>query len=275
MKVRFDYSGCHVMVFGGTTGINLGIAQAFAAAGARVTVASRKQVNVNAAMTALGGLAFGVVCDVRNEACVRAALAAAVARHGPINVLVSGAAGNFLAQASEMSANAFKVVVDIDLIGSFHVAHHAYPHLHKPGASVIFISAPQAVVPMPGQSHVGAAKAGVDQFARVLALEWGAAGVRVNVITPGPIEGTEGMKRLAPQGEEGDALVRALVPLGRMGTPQDIANLAMFLGSDAASYLSGAVIACDGGAQNMLTPMIRAAAQQEPPSSPSDKETPP
>ena len=262
MNVQFDFSGRHVMVFGGTTGINLGIAQAFAAVGAKVSVASRKQANVDAAVPTLGEHGFGTVADVRDEASVAQALADAEARHGPIDVLVSGAAGNFLAEVNGMSSNAFKVVLDIDLLGSFHVVRQAWPHLRKPGASVIFISAPQAVVPMPWQAHVGAAKAGVDQLARVLALEWGPAGVRVNVISPGPIAGTEGMKRLAPQGETGDALVRAMVPLGRMGTPGDIANLAQFLGSDAAAYVSGAVIAYDGGAQNMLTPMITAAVEQ-------------
>ena len=262
MNVQFDFAGRHVMVFGGTTGINLGIAQGFVRSGAKVSVASRKQDNVDAAVASLGAGAFGAVADVRDEASVAAALAAAEARHGPIDVLVSGAAGNFLAEVNSMSSNAFKVVLDIDLLGSFHVVRKAWPHLRNPGARVIFISAPQAVVPMAWQAHVGAAKAGVDQLARVLALEWGPAGVRVNVISPGPIAGTEGMRRLAPQGPDGDALVRAMVPLGRMGTPDDIANLAQFLSCDAAAYMSGTVIPCDGGAQNMPTPMITAAAQQ-------------
>ncbi len=261
MNVQFDFRDHHVFVFGGTTGINLGIAQAFAGAGARISVASRRQENVDFALATLGTGALGLVADVRDDAAVAAALATARARHGEIDVLVSGAAGNFLAEVNSMSSNAFKVVVDIDLQGSFHVARRAYEHLRKPGASLIFISAPQSTVPMPYQAHVCAAKAGVDHFARVLAIEWGAAGVRVNAISPGPIAGTEGMRRLAPQGEQGDELVRAMVPLGRMGTPEDIAQLAMFLGSDTASYISGAVIACDGGAQGHLTPMIAAAAQ--------------
>ena len=119
--------------------------------------------------------------------------------------------------------------------------------------------APQSTVPMMYQAHVCAAKAGVDHLARVLALEWGAKGIRVNAISPGPIEGTEGMRRLAPQGADGDAMVRQMVPLGRMGTTDDIAQLALFLGSDAASYISGTVIACDGGAQGQLSPMVAAA----------------
>ncbi len=261
MNVKFDFAGQHLVVFGGTTGINLGIAQAFAKAGAKVSVVSRKQANVDAAVPTLGAHGFGVVADVRDDTSVAAALAACVGRHGPIDVLVSGAAGNFLAEVNSMSSNAFKVVLDIDLLGSFHVARQAFEHLRKPGASVLFISAPQSVVPMPYQAHVCAAKAGVDQLMRVLALEWGTAGVRVNAISPGPIADTEGMKRLAPQGPDGDAQVRAMVPLGRMGTAQDIAELAMFLGSDAASYISGALVPCDGGAQGNLGPMIAAAAQ--------------
>jgi NAD(P)-dependent dehydrogenase (short-subunit alcohol dehydrogenase family) len=261
MNVTFDFTGRHVVVFGGTTGINLGIAQAYARQGAKVSAASRKPANVEAAVATLGPNGFGVVADVRDEAAVGEALARAVARHGPIDVLVSGAAGNFLAAAAEMSSNAFKVVVDIDLQGSFHVARRAFEHLRKPGASLIFITAPQSVVPMAYQAHVCAAKAGVDQLTRVLAIEWGAQGVRVNAISPGPIEGTEGMKRLAPQGPEGDRLVRDMVPLGRMGTPEDIAQLAMFLGSDASAYVSGTVIACDGGSQGQLTPMVTAAAR--------------
>lgn len=264
MNVQFDFSGRHVMVFGGTTGINLGIAQRYAQAEAKVSVASRKQANVDAALATLGTQAFGVVADVRDDQAVAAALAQAVKRHGPIDVLVSGAAGNFLAPAEQMSSNAFKVVVDIDLLGSFHVARQALVHLRQPGASLIFITAPQSTVPMMYQAHVCAAKAGVDHLARVLALEWGSKGIRVNAISPGPIEGTEGMRRLAPQGAEGDELVRQMVPLGRMGTTADIAQLAMFLGSDAASYISGTVIACDGGAQGQLSPMIAAAAMTMP-----------
>lgn len=132
MNVQFDFSGRHVMVFGRTTGINLGIAQNYAMAGARVSVVSRKQANVDAALATLGDQAFGMVADVRDEQAVGAALAQAVACHGPVDVLVSGAAGNFR-PAEQMSSNAFKVVVDIDLLGSFHVARQALAHLRQPG----------------------------------------------------------------------------------------------------------------------------------------------
>lgn len=243
-----DFSGRHVCVFGGTSGINLGVAERFAQHGARVSVASRTPEKIDAAVArlqALGAEAAGFRADVRNPAEVGAALEAAVQQFGPIDVLVSGAAGNFPAPAESLSTNGFKAVVDIDLLGTFHVLRAAFAHLRKPGAAIINISAPQAWVPMPLQVHVCAAKAGVDMVTRVLALEWGAHGVRVNSIAPGPIDGTEGMERLAPTPQLHD-LVRSTVPLGRTGVPADIGNAALFLASPLASYVSGVVLPVDG-----------------------------
>lgn len=165
---------------------------------------------------------------------------------GPIDVLISGAAGNFPSAAHELSANGFKAVIDIDLLGTFQVLRSAFAHLRKPGASIINISAPQAWVPMALQVHVCAAKAGVDMVTRVLAMEWGTHGVRVNGVAPGPIEGTEGMERLAPTPEL-RALVRDTVPLGREGTPADIGKPALFLASPLVAYVSGVVLPVDGG----------------------------
>jgi len=161
-------------------------------------------------------------------------------------VLISGAAGNFPAAALRLSPNGFKSVVDIDLLGTFNVLRAAYRFLAKPGASVINISAPQAVLPTITQAHVCAAKAGVDMLTKVLALEWGPAGVRVNGVVPGPIEGTEGLARLAPT-EVDRAQITASVPLRRYGTPRDVANVCRFLASPLASYVSGVVLAADGG----------------------------
>ncbi|MFF8172649.1 SDR family oxidoreductase [Streptomyces chartreusis] len=247
MDIRFDFSGKKAVVFGGTTGINLAIAEAFATRGAAVAVASRKQANVDAAVEQLrgyGGPVLGFVADVRDMDSVAAVFEAVGSEWGTVDVLVSGAAGNFLAEANDLSSNGFKVVVDIDLNGSFHVMRAGFEHL-SPGASVINITAPQAWIPVRYQAHVCAAKAGVDQLTRVLALEWGGKGIRVNAIAPGPISGTEGMARLSPADPDGDAVTS--VPLGRFGTKEEIADLAMFLSSSAAAYISGAVIPCDGG----------------------------
>ncbi len=263
MALTLDFIGKHVFVFGGTTGIGFGIAENFAKHGANVSVASRKQDNVDTALSALrktGGTIVGVTADVRDFDAVGRALDSAANQLGTIDVLVSGAAGNFVAAVNAQSSNAFRVVVDIDLIGTFHVMRAAYPHLTKPGAAIINISAPQSFIPMRYQASACAAKAGVDQLTRVLALEWGGDGIRVNSISPGPIAGTEGMRKLASPGDEEKSI--AAVPLRRLGTVYHIAHLAMFLASPYASYISGALIPCDGGgAVDSVKPMIEAAGR--------------
>lgn len=265
MQLGIDFTDRHVVVFGGTTGINFGIAQAFARQGARVTVASRKRENVDAAVDALGrhgGQAHGVVADVRDFEAVGAAFAESVQKFGPIDVLISGAAGNFLCEAKDMSSNGFKVVVDIDLVGTFHVLRQAHAHLRKPGAAVINITAPQSFVPMRYQAHASAAKAGVDQFTRVLALEWGEEGIRLNSISPGPIDGTEGFRKLMAPTPEDRAFAQQQVPLRRFGSLDDIANLALFLASPYAGYISGALVPCDGGgALESVKPALEAAGR--------------
>ena len=120
-----------------------------------------------------------------------------------------------------------------------------HQHLHKPGAAIINISAPQSYNPMALQVHACAAKAGVDQVTRVLAIEWGGDGIRVNSIAPGPIEDTEGFRRLGTP--EGHALMQKRLPLRRFGTLEDVARLALFLASPLASYITGALIPVDGG----------------------------
>lgn len=145
--------------------------------------------------------------------------------------MVSGAAGNVPALAEELSWNGFKSVIDIDLRGTFHVMKAAFLRLRKPGASVINISAPQSYVPMKAQVHVCVAKAGVDMITRTLALEWGSSDVRVNSIVPGPIDGTEGMARLAPDRQARKMIIDS-VPLGRFGTCNDIGNACLFLSSE-------------------------------------------
>jgi NAD(P)-dependent dehydrogenase (short-subunit alcohol dehydrogenase family) len=249
MSISLDFTGKTVVVVGGTSGINRGIAECFAQQGARVAVASRSHDKVNdtvLALQALGAEAMGFVADVREIDMLSEGLARVAEAFGKIDVLISGAAGNFPSMAKDISAHGFRTVVEIDLLGSFHVLQAAYPHLRKPGASIVNISAPQAYIPMLAQSHVCAAKAGVDMITRCLALEWGPEGIRVNGIVPGPIEGTEGMSRLAPTPALMD-LARDSVPLKRLGTPEDIGNACLFLASPFANYINGAIIPVDGG----------------------------
>lgn len=249
MSNPFDYTGKVVFVAGGTSGINLGIAHAFAQAGAKVSVISRSQDKVNSAVNELkshGGEVIGFSTDVRDYAKTQETLKQTHDQLGLIDVLVSGAAGNFPAPAMGMSANGFKSVIDIDVLGTFHVLHSAFEYLRKPGACMINISAPQSYNPMEFQMHVCAAKAGVDMITRVAAMEWGAMGIRVNSISPGPIDDTEGMKRLAST-KQMRQLVIDSVPLGRFGTKQDIADACLWIASPMASYVTGVVLPVDGG----------------------------
>src|SRR4029078_9227338 len=140
----------------------------------------------------------------------------------------------------------FKAVVDIDLLGTFNTCRAAFEHLRRPGASIVNISATQAFVPMALQSHVCAAKAGVDMLTRTLALEWGPQGVRANSMAPGAVDDTEGMRRLAPTDQARDAFMKT-IPLRRFATKNEIADLALFLCSDAAQFITGAIMGCDGG----------------------------
>ncbi|MEP7347352.1 MAG: SDR family NAD(P)-dependent oxidoreductase, partial [Gemmatimonadaceae bacterium] len=191
-------------VAGGTSGINLEIARGLAEYGASVAVFSRNQERVDGAvrdLTTGGKRVQGHVGDVREYASIERALTATAESLGAIDIVVSGAAGNFICPAAKLSPNGFRTVVDIDLMGTFNVLRAAYGVVRKPGASIINISAPQSTEAYWGQAHVSAAKAGVDMLTRSLAVEWGPEGIRVNAIVPGPIDGTEGMARLAPTDE--------------------------------------------------------------------------
>ena len=241
------FEGRSVFVAGGTSGINLGIARRFAALGAKLAVVGRDAGKAAAAAATIGADALGIAADVRDFAAIRAAMEQAAGRNGRFDVVVSGAAGNFLAPALGMSANAFRTVVDIDLNGTFNVFRGCHDLLATPGASLIAITAGQAVNAIPLQVHACAAKAGVNQLVRVLAMEWG-PDVRVNGISPGPISGTEGMARLAPDAARHGAH-SARIPLKRWGEIDEVAEAAVFLSSSSAAYITGTILDVDGGSQ--------------------------
>lgn len=258
-------AGKTAVITGGGSGINFAIARRFAENGAKVALIGRTKEKLDAAVAEIekaGGTASGHPADVRDYDALAAAIKSARDSHGEIDLVVCGAAGNFPAPALGMSANGFKAVVDIDLLGTFNTCRAVYEHLKRPGASIINISATQAFIALPMQAHVCAAKAGVDMLTRCLAIEWGADGVRVNSIAPGAVDDTEGMRRLAPTPEIKKQITRA-IPLQRFATKDEIADLALFLCSDAAQFITGAVIVCDGG-QSLAGPGLSMMAAMRP-----------
>src|SRR5438552_1974186 len=252
---------------GGATGTTGGVARALAEAAANVARVSRSLEHLEPAANAINeaskrgssptvregsvsegntiGEAFAVAADVRNPEELEKAIASTVERFGKVDIVVNGAAGNFLCAAEELSPNGFGTVVDIDLKGTFNVCRTAFAQLKEHRGQILNISATLHYLGTPMQLHVSAAKAGVDALTRNLAVEWGRYGIRVNGIAPGPIEDTEGMKRLVPEPIK-DRL-RKNIPLGRFGRIADIEKAAVFLCSDAASFINGEVLVVDGG----------------------------
>jgi NAD(P)-dependent dehydrogenase (short-subunit alcohol dehydrogenase family) len=240
--------GKTVFVTGGGSGINLGVARNFAAVGANVAICGRTQERLDAAareLEALGAKVFAKVADVRQVPALQAAIDETRTTLGAIDVLVCGAAGNFLCRAEDMSPNGFKTVVDIDLIGSFNACRAAFAQLKETRGTILFISAGMAYMPHAFQVHVGAAKAGIEAMMQNLALEWGRYGIRSCSIVPGPIAGTEGMKRLADPKDLSERLGQ--IPMQRLGTVDDIGLAAVFLASPMATYITGAQLIVDGG----------------------------
>ena len=249
MSSHYDLTGRVAFITGGTSGINLGIAERFAAEGMKVAVISRSQERVDGAVAQIketGAECIGFAGDVRDYDALAKAIAETRETFGEIDTLVAGAAGNFLCPAEELSPNGFKTVIDIDLLGTFYAARAAFDHLKKPGGSIIAISAGMGENPVPNQIHAGAAKAGVNMVIKTLAAEWGVHGIRANVIIPGPIEDTEGMRRLAPN-EDARRHIISSIPLRRYGRTDEVAELAAYLASDVSSYITGAMVPCDGG----------------------------
>jgi peroxisomal 2,4-dienoyl-CoA reductase len=241
-------NGRVAFVTGGGTGITGGVARALAEAGASVALVSRKLDHLQPAADAInqnGGKAIAVVADVRQPEAVENAVAQTIEQFGKIDIVVNGAAGNFLCAAEELSPNGFGTVVDIDLKGTFNVCRAAFAQLKEHRGQILNISATLHYLGTPMQLHVSAAKAGVDALTRNLAVEWGRYGIRVNAIAPGPIEDTEGMTRLVP--EQVRERLRKGVPLGRFGRVADIEKAALFICSDAATYINGCVMVVDGG----------------------------
>jgi peroxisomal 2,4-dienoyl-CoA reductase len=249
MSYRSDLlAGRTALVTGGGTGICRGIALAFAALGCNVAITSRRQEHLDPTVEELKRLdvkAIGLSGDVRKPDDVRRVVEQTANTFGRLDILLNGAAGNFVCLAENLSPNGFGTVVDIDLKGTFNVSRAAYPFLKERGGVVLNISATLQLLGTIGQSHASAAKAGIDALTRALAVEWGPSGIRVNGLAPGPVDGTEGVKRLTTNRSR--AMIQEYCPLGRMGTIDEVASAAVFLCSDASAFITGATLVIDGG----------------------------
>ena len=250
-------------ITGGGSGINLGIARAFARCGAKVAICGRTEERLEAAAEELRGLGAEVAfqaADVRDAEALQASVDHAVSQLGDISIAVAGAAGNFYAQAEKMSSNAFRTVVDIDLMGAYHTARATFPSLKKTRGSILFITAGRAFKAMKYQAHVGAAKAGIEMLMKDLALEWGPHGIRSNSLVPGPVEGTEGMARLA--GDTGDEMWKKAVPLGRYASTAEMGAMAAVLSGPLGAYVTGSQYTVDGGTGLVSTTHISDAVEK-------------
>lgn len=215
----------------------------------------------NIATARKGAKVIGIgAVDVRKIEDLDSAVARCVEQLGGIDFVIAGAAGNFLSPISALSSNAFKTVLDIDTLGSFNTLKSTLPCLLKSAAAnkntstnpstggrIIFVSATFHYTGMPLQSHAAVAKAGIDALSATAAIEYGPRGVTSNVITPGPIEGTEGMKRLGSRESEKSGSAYRKVPLQRYGSVKEIADGTVYLFSDAGSFVNGGVLVVDGG----------------------------
>jgi peroxisomal 2,4-dienoyl-CoA reductase len=244
------FLGKVALITGGGTGIGRGIAEGLAHPGADVAIVSRKPENVDTTAeqiaAATGRRCLAIVGDVRQPEAVDSAVGRVVQELGGLDILVNNAAGNFICPSANLSPNGFGTVIDIDAKGTWNVSRAAYLARFKDhGGQILNISATLHYGGTPGQVHVAAAKAAVDALTRTLAVEWGPQGIRVNAIAPGPILDTEGARRLFP-GPAAEAL-RRMTPTHRLGTIDDIVNLALFVLSDAGAHLNGAILVADGG----------------------------
>ena len=238
-----------MIVTGGSNGMGKYMAKKFAQDGYNVLITGRDLEKLQVAKEEIGDRAYIFQMDVREVETIEALIHYADETFGRIDGLVNNAAGNFIVQAEELSPNGWKSVIDIVLNGTFYCSSavmNYWKEKEQKGA-ILNMLATYAWDAGPGVVHSAAAKAGVMSLTRTLAVEWGRKyGVRVNGIAPGPIERTGGAEKLFQSEKAAQRTIQS-VPLGRVGKPEEIAELAAFIMSDKASYMNGEIVTLDGG----------------------------
>jgi NAD(P)-dependent dehydrogenase (short-subunit alcohol dehydrogenase family) len=243
------------IITGGTSGIGLEIARFLIEHGAKVTITGRNKEKLNLAVKELGEHAFGTVGDVRKAEAVQSDLEKHMDHFGRLDFLINNAAGNFLCPLEHMSENAFRSVNDIVTLGTFLWSKAVYPIMKKQKyGRIINTGTTYAFGPGTLVAHSGAAKAAVLNLTKSMAVEWGPQGILCNMIAPGPVENTEGVKRLMGHPDLEKIMLR-LLPVPRMAKGWEIGALATFLLSPLAAYINGTVIPIDGGL-HLTTPSL-------------------
>jgi 3-oxoacyl-[acyl-carrier protein] reductase len=238
------------IVTGGASGIGLATVRRFAEEGAKVVIADLDGDRAAEAAKGVDGDVFGVACDVRRAGDCQAAVDAALDRFGQLDVLHANAGTPFTGPIEDVDEATLDRVVDVNLKGAFLSAQAAVPALRKTSGSIIFTASLQAVIARPNYAPYTAAKHGVIGLMKGLALELAPAGVRVNAIAPAATDTPMLAGFLGGMGDVPDEArerFRESIPLGRMATPEDTANAAVFLASDEARMISGHTLVLDGG----------------------------
>ena len=248
MLAEGSLTGRVALVTGGGTGLGRAIAVELARLGAAVAVCGRRREPLEETVGHLGERALAVECDVREPEQVAAAFDAVEESLGGVTTLVNNAAGNFVVQAEDLSPNGWRAVVGIVLDGTFFCSREfARRAIARRGrGEIVNMVATYAWTGGPGTVHSAAAKAGVVNLTRTLAVEWARHGIRVNALAPGPVDTPQAAEKLWPTEEIRNALL-AKIPAGRFGRPKDVTNACAYLVSDYAAYVTGEVLTLDGG----------------------------
>lgn len=248
---QFDFSGRAVVVTGGGTGIGYETALQFAQLGASVVIASRGQEELERSAAQIreltGSACLAVPTDVKDEAACMALIARAVEMFGRIDVLVNNAGGTRMGPLEGIPTRGWNSVFDLNARSAYICTREAGVHMMAArGGVIINVSSNAGTTGVKGGAHYSSAKAALQMFTMVTAAEWGRYGIRANCVAAGMIASPRAAAAWAAAGIE-DTDLSAAIPLGRTGTPQEVANAIVFLASDAASYISGQVIAVNGG----------------------------
>ncbi len=242
------FAGQTVIVTGGGTGIGRTIAHELASLGAYVVLSARKIKNLTqtqAEIQAAGGSASIQICNIRDEEQVAKLFEAVLQERGTLHALVNNAGGQFMSPAQDISKKGWHAVIETNLTGTFMMCREAYKQVMGKKGGVIVNIVAEMWRGFPGLSHTGAARAGVVNLTKTLAVEWAQAGVRVNAVAPGLIAG-HGISQYPEAMQPFIAKVVQDLPAKRMGTESEVAAAITFLLSPAATYISGETIRVDG-----------------------------